>query len=101
MDAITISTRGARRIRQGHLWVYRSDLVDRHDARGGQIVRVIDPASNFVAQAFYSDRSEIALRVLSTGDECIDSDWWRARLRSCAERRRKIATETNAYRLVY
>jgi len=101
MGDISITIRGARRIRKGHLWVYRSDLLDTDDARGGQIVRVVDEASNFVAQAFYSDRSEIALRVLSTRDESIDSDWWRARLRSCAERRQRIAAETNAYRLVY
>jgi len=101
MGDISITTRGARRIRQGHLWVYRSDLVDPDDARGGQIGRVVDNARNFVGQAFYSDRSEIALRVLSTRDESIDSDWWRARLRSCAERRQRIAAETNAYRLVY
>jgi len=101
MAYITIATRGARRIRKGHLWVYRGDLVDTDDARGGQIVRVVDEASNFVAQAFHSDRSEIALRVLSTRDESIDSDWWRARLRVCAAQRQRIAAETNAYRLVY
>ena len=58
MGDISITIRGARRIRKGHLWVYRSDLLDTDDARGGQIVRVVDEASNFVAQAFHSDRSE-------------------------------------------
>ena len=101
MGQITISKRGAKRIRQGHLWVYRSDVLRADDIGGGEIAVVSDEAGNFVGQAFYSDRSEIALRFLSTGKEAIDGDWWRARLRQCAERRRGLARETNAYRLVY
>lgn len=101
MDFVRVNTRSARRIRQGHLWIYRSDVLDDKATEGGEIVRVNDEAGNFVAQAFYSDASQIALRVLSTHDESIDRDWWRERLRRCAERRRGIAAETNAYRLVY
>src|SRR5215471_4165987 len=101
MATIRISTRGAKRIRQGHLWVYRSDMRDTQDAAGGAIVEVVDEASNLVGQAFYSDRSEIALRFLTTGSDMIDGNWWRARLRACAARRSSIAKETNAYRLVY
>src|SRR5690242_10033371 len=99
MATIRISTRGAKRIRQGHLWVYRSDLRDAGDAAGGAIVDVVDEANNFVGQAFYSDQSEIALRFLTTGNATIDRNWWRARLRACAQRRASIASETNAYRL--
>jgi len=101
MGQVKISTRGAKRIRNGHLWVYRSDVRDASEAAGGQFVRVADETGNSVGQAFYSDRSEIALRFLTTGEEIIDREWWRARLRRCAERRASIAQETNAYRLVY
>ncbi|HEY5074055.1 MAG TPA: class I SAM-dependent rRNA methyltransferase [Pyrinomonadaceae bacterium] len=101
MAQIKISTRGAKRIRQGHLWVYRSDVRDVSDADGGALVRVVDEAGNFVGQAFYSDRSEITLRFLTTHEAEIDREWWRARLRQCAERRAIISRETNACRLVY
>ncbi len=101
MAQIKISTRGAKRIRQGHLWVYRSDVRDVSDADGGALVRVVDEAGNFVGHAFYSDRSEITLRFLTTHEAAIDREWWRARLRQCAERRATISGETNAYRLVY
>jgi 23S rRNA (cytosine1962-C5)-methyltransferase len=101
MATIGISTRGAKRIRRGHLWVYRSDVRDAGDAHPGAIVDVLDEASNFVGQAFYSDRSEIALRFLTTTNATINRDWWRARLRACAQRRAAIAGGTNAYRLVY
>jgi 23S rRNA (cytosine1962-C5)-methyltransferase len=98
---VKITTRGAKRIRNGHLWVYRSDVREADDATAGQIVRVVDEAGNAVGQAFYSDRSEIALRFLVNGQETIDREWWRTRLRRCAARRVLIAQETNAYRLVY
>ena len=101
MASVKISRRGAKRIRNGHLWVYRSDVRVADDAAAGQIVRVADEAGNAVGQAFYSDRSEIALRFLATGDETIDREWWRARLRQSAARRAQVARETNAYRLVY
>src|SRR6184192_3042552 len=101
MSQVKISTRGARRIRHGHLWVYRSDVRETADPGAGAIVRVVDEANNFVGQAFYSDRSEIALRFLTTRREQIDREWWRARLQACAERRADIARDTNAYRLVY
>ena len=101
MPTIKISNRGAKRIRQGHLWVYRSDVRDAGEAEAGAIGEVVDEASNFVGQAFYSDKSEITLRFLTTAKEEINRDWWRSRLRGCAERRAALARETNAYRLVY
>ena len=101
MSQVKISTRGAKRIRNGHLWVYRSDVRELHEAEGGAIVRVVDDASNFVGQAFYSDASEIALRFLTTSNEDIDREWWRRRLQRCAQLRGGIARKTNAYRLVY
>jgi 23S rRNA (cytosine1962-C5)-methyltransferase len=101
MPEIVTNARGAKRIRQGHLWIYRSDIVSANELQGGAIGRVVDPANNFVGQAFYSDTSEIALRFLTTRDEAIDRTWWDDELRACAQRRGPIARETNAYRLVY
>ncbi len=101
MLTVKISTRGAKRVRHGHLWVYRSDIRDARETEGGAIARVVDEAGNFVGQAFYSDLSEIALRFLTTREEIIDDDWWRRRLHECAKRRTAIAAQSNAYRLVY
>ena len=101
MATVVVSSRGAKRIRKGHLWVYRSDVRETRDADAGSIVTAVDEAGNFVGQAFYSDTSEITLRFLTTGRESINRDWWRTRLRACAQRRTTIAEETNAYRLVY
>ena len=101
MNAITVNKRGADRIRHGHLWIYRSDVLDAEEAKGGSVVIVRDQNRNFIGQAFYSDSSQIALRFLTQTDEPIDREWWRKRIRDAATRRAGIGPSTNAYRLVY
>jgi 23S rRNA (cytosine1962-C5)-methyltransferase len=101
MSEVIVTKRGADRIRRGHLWIYRSDVVDTSDAAGGSIVRARDEHRNFIGQAFYSDSSQIALRFLTTAAESIDRDWWRKRILEAASRRHGIGQETNAYRLIY
>ena len=98
---VTVTRRGAERARGGHLWIYRSDVRDAERAPGGAVVSVRDERGRFVGQALYSDRSEIALRLLTTGDETVDREWWRRRLREAAERRKGIERDADACRLVY
>jgi 23S rRNA (cytosine1962-C5)-methyltransferase len=100
MKNVTVTKRGASRVRNGHLWIYRSDVVDPGDAEGGSIVEVRDQHGNFVGQSLFSDASQIALRLLTQADEPIDRDWWRRRILEAA-RRRHVSPDTNAYRLVY
>ena len=99
MSAVTVTKRGADRVRAGHLWIYRSDVIGV-DAAGGSVVAVRDERGNLIGQALYSDASQIALRFLTQSQEEIDRDWWRTRIRAAAARR-KIPADTNAYRLVY
>ncbi|HEV2883252.1 MAG TPA: class I SAM-dependent rRNA methyltransferase [Pyrinomonadaceae bacterium] len=101
MSNVTVTKRGADRIRGGHLWIYRSDVVDAGDAAGGTAVHVRDQNRNFVGQAFYSDASQITLRFLSQTEETIDREWWRGKIRASAARRNGLNSNTNAYRLIY
>ena len=101
MNEVIVAKRGADRIRHGHLWIYRSDVVNTNDATGGSIVRVRDQGRNFIGQAFYSDSSQIALRFLSQTEETIDRDWWRTKISEAAARRAGLTPQTTAYRVVY
>jgi len=101
MNSIIVNKRGADRIRHGHLWIYRSDVLGAQETKGGSVVIVRDQNRNFIGQAFYSDSSQIALRFLTQTDEPIDREWWRKRIRDAAARRAGIRPSTNAYRLVY
>lgn len=100
MNEVTVTKRGADRIRGGHLWIYRSDVVETDEAAGGSIVVVRDQNRNFVGQAFFSDSSQIALRFLSQTEEPINREWWRRNILEAAARRASITSDTNAYRLV-
>ncbi len=97
MKRAVVTKSGARRIRGGHLWIYRSD-VKKVTAEGGDVLTVVDEAGNFVGKAFYSDSSEISLRVFTTVDEPVDDGFWRGRIRGAAARRNTDAT--NAFRIV-
>jgi 23S rRNA (cytosine1962-C5)-methyltransferase len=101
MNRVTVTKRGASRIRNGHLWIYRSDVIETRDTAGGSVVAVRDSHGNFVGQALFSSASEISLRFLTSTEEQIDREWWRRRILDAAARRRGIASDTNAYRLVY
>ena len=98
---VRVTRRGADRARAGHLWIYRSDVAGAGGAAAGSCVRVTDERGHFVGRGLYSDRSEIALRLLSRRDEEIDRAWWLARLRAAAARRERLARDADAYRLVY
>lgn len=101
MHDVTVTKRGADRVRGGHLWIYKSDVVETGDTAGGSVVVVRDPHGNFVGQALFSEASEITLRLLTQKDESIDKEWWRKRIRAAAARREYIPPSASAYRLIH
>lgn len=98
---VTVSLRATARVHARHLWIYRSDLVDTNGARGGELVHVIDARGHRLGSAFYSDGSQIALRMVAFGDRRIDRDFWLARLVAAETLRGRVVEETTAFRLVY
>jgi 23S rRNA (cytosine1962-C5)-methyltransferase len=97
---IAVSQRGEERIRNGHFWVYRGD-VSGGQAEPGSVVRVVGPGSRFLARAFFSDRSQITLRVLTREDQPVDRAFWRSRLEQALQFRNRLAIDATAYRLVH
>src|SRR5208282_854383 len=95
-----VTARGAERISGGHLWIYRSD-VRRAQAEPGDIVRVADERGRLVGRAFWSDRSQIALRFLTRHDEPVDRAFFAQRIRAAAEFRQQVVEETDSFRIVY
>ena len=95
-----ISTRGVERLRSGHPWVYRSD-VRSAQAEAGAIVRVMDERGRFHGRAFYSDKSQIAVRLLTRENVPVDRAFFTERLRRAAAYRETVVENTDAYRLVH
>ncbi len=101
VNEAVISSRGAARIRAGHLWVYRSDIPQIPNAEGGSIVRVLDQRGRFLALGHYGSETEISLRIISTEETEINRDFWLARLKNAANWRNQIVNHSDAYRLVH
>jgi 23S rRNA (cytosine1962-C5)-methyltransferase len=97
---VTISTRGEQRIRNGHPWIYRSDVV-RAVAGPGDTVAVVGGRGRLLGHALYSERSEIALRMLTHGEQAAGPDLWRERLAQAVRFRESLAIDATAYRLVH
>ncbi|HEY7791046.1 MAG TPA: class I SAM-dependent rRNA methyltransferase [Vicinamibacterales bacterium] len=98
--AVIISARGQQRVHGGHPWIYRSDVVDVQ-AAGGDVVAVIGPRRRLLGYAFYSDRSQIALRMVSNEERAPDTALWRARLDAAIGFRTSLQLDATAYRLVH
>jgi 23S rRNA (cytosine1962-C5)-methyltransferase len=97
---IAITPKGEERIRSGHPWVYRSDVVDVAADRG-EIVRVTGRRNATLGHAMYSDRSEISLRMVSRGHAAPTSETWRSRLDAAVAYREGLGIDATAYRLVH
>jgi 23S rRNA (cytosine1962-C5)-methyltransferase len=97
---VVVSARGESRLRQGHLWIYRSDVAEAR-ASAGDVVQVVGPRSRVLGYALYSDRSQIALRLLTFGDRLPDSTLWPERIQAALAFRESLAIDATAYRLVH
>lgn len=86
-----ISRRAADRLRQGHLWVYSSDIESLQTGTGEPpaLLPVADSRGLLLGTALYSPTSQIALRLVSR--DALDQTVWLAlfeeRLRASIARR--------------
>jgi len=100
MSSAQLTPRGEQRVARRHPWIYKSDVA-RVDAEPGAIVRVLDHRGRVLGHAFYSSRSEIALRMFTRGAEAPDAETWRSRLRQAFAFRTRLNIDATACRLVH
>src|SRR5262245_8491856 len=98
---VVVRKRGADRIRRGHLWIYRSDIADAAEAKAGGIVEVREERGNFVGKAFYSSKSQIALRFLTRSDIPIDAEFFRVRFAEADRLRERLGVDPTLSRRIY
>lgn len=98
--AVTLSPRGVERIFAGHPWIYRSDVSASPEIAAGTVVSVRDRRKRFLGQALYSNRSQIALRLLTREKRPIDRAFLAERIQAAADYRRHVVQESEAFRLV-
>jgi 23S rRNA (cytosine1962-C5)-methyltransferase len=101
-----ITRRASESLRNGHLWVYASDIEQTELGSGNPpaLIPVVDNRGIPLGTALYSPISQITLRLVSR--ELIDQQQWltqlAVRLRAAIHRRKPLLNEaTNACRLVF
>jgi len=102
-----ISRRASESIRNGHLWVYASEIESLQPGKSSDregLLPVADNRGILLGTALYSPMSQIALRMVSR--ELITQPQWlnmlAERLRTAIQRRKPLLSEdTNACRLVF
>ncbi len=103
LPTITLSPRGAARLKSGHPWVYRSDISASQEIPLGATVQVVDPRGKFQGTALYSSSSQIAIRMIASSKEEV-TDLPRLiadRIRAALDYRKKYVENTDAYRVVF
>lgn len=100
---VTVTRRGADRLAAGHLWIYRSDVDKAADGlTPGDVVVVKDGRGRFLGKAFWSARSQIALRLLTREDVPVDDAFFAERIASAiALRALAFGPEERFVRLVH
>src|SRR5213594_534421 len=100
IPSVVISARGEERLRSGHPWIYRADVADVRAAAGDRVL-VRGPRGRTLGQALYSDRSQIAIRMLTYGEQAADEALIRARIEAALAFRETLAIDATAYRLIH
>lgn len=98
---VVISRRGVDRLKAGHVWVYRSDVLSAERVSPGAVVPVTDERGRFLGSALYSSSSQIALRMISPAPVTDFPALVRERVRNALAYREKLVCDTDAYRLIF
>jgi 23S rRNA (cytosine1962-C5)-methyltransferase len=103
IPTITLSPRGALRLKSGHLWVYRSDITNADGIPPGALVHVRDSRGRTLGSALYSSASQIAIRLLTSKaigeDELIP--FLCERIGAAVRFRQQHVRDADSYRVVF
>ena len=101
LPIVKISPRGASRLKTGHVWVYRSDIVSSGSALPGSVIRVTDHRGKPLGTALYSSSSQIAIRMISSETIADFTALLRQRIANAIAYRQPLVRDTEGYRVVF
>ena len=101
LPVVKISRRGARRLQDGHVWVYRSDVISADGVAPGAAVGITHERGKFLGTALYSSASQIAIRMIS--NHAVDdlARLLRDRIQEAISYRERVVRDTDAYRVIF
>ena len=103
IPVVTVGSRGAARLRAGHPWVYRSDLLPPGETPRGALVHLRDQRGRQQGSALSSSASQIGIRLVSAGELTESSllELVRERVANAIDFRRNHVSDSDSYRVVF
>jgi 23S rRNA (cytosine1962-C5)-methyltransferase len=101
LPRVKLSPRGAERLKAGHVWVYRSDVVSADGVAAGSVVTVTDSRGKALGTALYSSSSQIAIRLLSPEHVADFRGLLRQRIADAVAYRERVVRDSSAYRVIF
>lgn len=101
LPKIKISSRGTDRLKSGHVWVYRSDVLSADGTPPGSLVTVTDQRGKPLGTALYSSTSQIAIRLVSPEPVPDFPSLLRERVVHAIAYRESLVHDTNACRIIF
>src|SRR5580704_17686174 len=101
LPVVKVSRRGANRLEDGHVWVYRSDILAADGIAPGALIEVVDERGKFLGTALYSSASQIAIRMIAKETVKDLDSLMRKRIREAIAYRERVVRDTDAYRMVF
>ena len=86
----------------GYLWVYAGHIEEvAGDPAPGDVVDVCTHSGRPIGRGFFNPHSKIRVRLLTSRDELPDDAFWTKRIRGALALRRRVVSDTTAYRLIH
>jgi 23S rRNA (cytosine1962-C5)-methyltransferase len=99
VDVVTVTARGAARLRSGNPWVYAEDVVAK-EVRG-DVVRVVDGRGAALGTALWAPGARLPLRLIARDAVTFDARLVEERMRAADALRRRMMPGADAYRVVH
>ncbi len=103
LPVVRVTLKAAKALRRMSPWCYRTEVMESPTLPRGAIVEVQDPQQNVVGQAFWAQKSPLALRLLTrrpADEERVDDAFFFKRLQSALKRRESLAPR-DAFRICH
>jgi 23S rRNA (cytosine1962-C5)-methyltransferase len=93
----TITEKGEKMLRGGHVWVYADEITDlSHAPENGDLVDVRSQKGRYLGTGFYNANSKIRVRIVSkNANDKFDAAFWERKLRWALDYRRTIMGEAD------
>ena len=89
---VIVSEKGKRQIKNGHPWVYDSDILScSGEYKNGDIVDVFNEKNVYLGSGFISEKSKIRVRIISNNaNEIFNEEFWKRRVKYAIDYRKTV-----------